>query len=94
MTKAAARWLACLQPLSRNGAGPRSKSSKPSSTLASRRDVRVARYSRLFNGISSVGPLMGLLGTVLGMIASFNAITSNSAMGKAELLAGGIGQAC
>lgn len=51
------------------------------------------RYLRLFNGISSVAPLMGLLGTVLGMIASFNAITSSSAMGKAELLAGGIGQA-
>lgn len=51
------------------------------------------RYLRLFNGISSVAPLMGLLGTVLGMIASFNAITGASAMGKAELLAGGIGQA-
>jgi biopolymer transport protein ExbB len=51
------------------------------------------RYLRLFNGISSVAPLMGLLGTVLGMITSFNAITSASAMGKAELLAGGIGQA-
>src|SRR5688500_10722815 len=49
------------------------------------------RYLRLFNGISSVAPLMGLLGTVLGMITSFNAITSASAMGKAELLAGGIG---
>ena len=36
---------------------------------------------------------MGLLGTVLGMISSFNAITSSGAMGRAELLAGGIGQA-
>jgi biopolymer transport protein ExbB len=51
------------------------------------------RYLRLFNGISSTAPLMGLLGTVLGMISSFNAITGSSAMGKAELLAGGIGQA-
>lgn len=51
------------------------------------------RYLRLFNGISSVTPLMGLLGTVLGMISAFNAITGANAMGKAELLAGGIGQA-
>jgi biopolymer transport protein ExbB len=51
------------------------------------------RYLRLFNGISSVAPLMGLLGTVTGMIAAFNAITGANAMGKAELLAGGIGQA-
>jgi biopolymer transport protein ExbB len=36
---------------------------------------------------------MGLLGTVLGMIAAFNAIVAGGAMGKAELLAGGIGQA-
>jgi biopolymer transport protein ExbB len=51
------------------------------------------RYLRLFNGISSVGPLMGLLGTVLGMITSFNAISSVNAVSKGELLAGGIGQA-
>jgi biopolymer transport protein ExbB len=50
-------------------------------------------YLRLFNGISSVSPLMGLLGTVMGMISSFNAIVSSNAMGRAELLAGGIGQA-
>jgi biopolymer transport protein ExbB len=51
------------------------------------------RYLRLFNGISSLSPLMGLLGTVLGMITAFNAIVTDQAMGKAELLAGGIGQA-
>jgi biopolymer transport protein ExbB len=51
------------------------------------------RYLRLFNGISSISPLLGLLGTVLGMIASFNAIVGSNAMGRAELLAGGIGQA-
>src|SRR4051812_18092604 len=47
------------------------------------------RYLRLFNGISSISPLLGLLGTVLGMIASFNAIVGSNAMGRAELLAGG-----
>ena len=51
------------------------------------------KYSRLFNGISTVCPLMGLLGTVLGMIESFNTIAASSAMGRPELLAGGIGQA-
>jgi biopolymer transport protein ExbB len=51
------------------------------------------RYLRLFNGISSVSPLMGLLGTVLGMISSFNAIVIGDSAAKASLLAGGIGQA-
>jgi biopolymer transport protein ExbB len=51
------------------------------------------KYLRLFNGISSIAPLLGLLGTVLGMISSFNAIVTSNAMGRAELLAGGIGEA-
>jgi biopolymer transport protein ExbB len=48
------------------------------------------RYLRMLNGISTVSPLLGLLGTVFGMIQSFNTIASADAMGKSELLAGGI----
>lgn len=33
-------------------------------------------YIRLFNGISTICPLLGLLGTVLGMISAFNAIAT------------------
>lgn len=51
------------------------------------------RYLRLFNGIATISPLLGLLGTVLGMIRAFNAIASADAMGKPELLANGISQA-
>ncbi len=51
------------------------------------------RYLRLFNGISTISPLLGLLGTVLGMIRAFNAIVNAGAMGRPELLAGGISQA-
>lgn len=51
------------------------------------------KYLRMFNGISQVAPLLGLLGTVMGMITSFNTIVAQNAMGKAELLAGGIGEA-
>ncbi|WP_231756534.1 MotA/TolQ/ExbB proton channel family protein [Lignipirellula cremea] len=51
------------------------------------------RYLRLLNGVSTISPLLGLLGTVLGMISAFNAIASADAMGRPELLAGGISQA-
>ncbi len=51
------------------------------------------RYLRLFNGVSTISPLLGLLGTVLGMIRAFNAIVTAGAMGRPELLAGGISQA-
>jgi biopolymer transport protein ExbB len=48
------------------------------------------RYLRVLNGVSTVSPLLGLLGTVWGMIQAFNVIASSPAMGRAELLAGGI----
>jgi biopolymer transport protein ExbB len=51
------------------------------------------RYLRIFYGVASVGPLLGLLGTVLGMIQTFNVIASHDALGRAELLAGGIAKA-
>lgn len=51
------------------------------------------RYLRLFNGIATISPLVGLLGTVVGMIRAFNVIASSDAMGRPDLLASGISQA-
>lgn len=51
------------------------------------------RYLRLLNGIATISPLLGLLGTVLGMIRAFNAIATADAMGRPEMLAAGISQA-
>lgn len=55
---------------------------------------QLRRGLRLMSGISQVAPLLGLLGTVLGMIVSFHGIAaSEGADGQRELLAGGIAQA-
>lgn len=54
---------------------------------------QLRKYLRLFNAISNLAPLLGLLGTVLGMIDSFNTIAEANAMGRPELLASGIGAA-
>jgi biopolymer transport protein ExbB len=51
------------------------------------------RYLRVFNGVSTISPLLGLLGTVFGMIRAFNDIAGSEAMGRPELLAGGISEA-
>jgi biopolymer transport protein ExbB len=51
------------------------------------------KYLRLFNGISTISPLLGLLGTVVGMIKAFNVIATSDAMGRPEMLASGISQA-
>ncbi|QDT49442.1 colicin uptake protein TolQ [Symmachiella dynata] len=51
------------------------------------------RHLRVLNGVATVAPLLGLLGTVVGMIMAFDQIAGGTAMGKAEQLAGGIGVA-
>ncbi len=51
------------------------------------------RYLRIFYGITTVGPLLGWMGTVLGMIQTFNAVAGGAALGRTEMLAGGIAKA-
>jgi biopolymer transport protein ExbB len=60
-----------------------------------RNSNQLRRYLRLINGIATVCPLLGLLGTVLGMIQAFDAIASvNPAVADPKLLiATGISQA-
>jgi len=50
------------------------------------------RFIGTLGMIASLSPLMGLLGTVLGMIRTFNAITT-SGVGNPTALAGGIAEA-
>ena len=47
-------------------------------------------HLRVLNGVATVTPLLGLLGTVLGMIQAFNDIATAGSMGKTEQLAVGI----
>jgi biopolymer transport protein ExbB len=51
------------------------------------------RYVRVFNAVATVTPLLGLLGTVFGMIRTFNAVAGQGAMGNPTLLASGISEA-
>jgi len=52
------------------------------------------KHLRVMNTVATVAPLMGLLGTVYGMILCFNELaTSTAVVGKTEELAKGIGMA-
>lgn len=51
------------------------------------------RFVRVFHAISNVAPLIGLLGTVLGMIESFEMMSSRESLGRPEMLASGISTA-
>lgn len=48
------------------------------------------KFLRVFHAISNIAPLLGLLGTVLGMIQAFETMASPESMGRPELLASGI----
>ncbi len=52
----------------------------------------LTRFLRVFHAISNVAPLIGLLGTVLGMIEAFETMSGGGAAGS-DLLASGISTA-
>ncbi|MCA9299685.1 MAG: MotA/TolQ/ExbB proton channel family protein [Phycisphaerales bacterium] len=55
---------------------------------------KLRKYLRVLAVIASITPLMGLVGTIFGMIKAFQTVaTSGEALGKAELLAEGIYEA-
>jgi len=61
---------------------------------AGAREVRLLRRNcRVLSGVAYISPLLGLLGTVLGMIKCFSQVSTGEALGKAERLAEGIYQA-
>jgi biopolymer transport protein ExbB len=52
------------------------------------------RYRRVFNGVATIGPMLGLLGTTLGMITTFHEISGKGAGGSNQLgLAQGVSEA-
>jgi len=51
---------------------------------------RLRRNIRVLNIVATVAPLLGLLGTIIGMIDAFNAVATRHGLGKPELLAHGI----
>ncbi|WP_435017119.1 MotA/TolQ/ExbB proton channel family protein [Tundrisphaera sp. TA3] len=57
---------------------------------AAREVADLKRNIRVLNGTATLAPLLGLLGTVIGMIQSFDAIGGRAGGAKGELLAQGI----
>lgn len=54
---------------------------------------RLYRKTEVLNVIGSIAPMLGLTGTVVGMISAFNTMFEQEGMASPEQLAGGIGQA-
>jgi len=60
--------------------------------VGERESVALQRYLGLLGTIANISPLLGLLGTVLGMIEAFNVIATEGA-GTPATLGGGISEA-
>jgi len=60
--------------------------------VGEREAVSLHRYLGLLGTIANISPLLGLLGTVLGMIKAFNIIASKG-VGSPAILGGGISEA-
>ncbi len=54
---------------------------------------RLYRRTEVLNVIGTIAPMLGLTGTVLGMIEAFNVIAAKEGMAQPQELAGGIGEA-
>ena len=54
---------------------------------------RLYRKTEVLGLIGGIAPMLGLLGTVLGMISAFNTIAMKGGMARPDELAGGIGEA-
>ena len=54
---------------------------------------KLYRRTEVLNVIAAIAPMLGLTGTVLGMIEAFTTIASHAGMARPQDLAGGIGQA-
>jgi biopolymer transport protein ExbB len=54
---------------------------------------QMTRRLRAFAVITTIAPLLGLLGTVIGIIQAFQVLSLQKGLGKPEMLAGGISQA-
>ncbi len=56
--------------------------------------LKLRKFLRTLTVVASVAPLLGLLGTIFGMIKAFSTVASSGeALGRTELLAGGIYEA-
>jgi len=55
--------------------------------------VEISKYSRLIQTIVAAAPLIGLLGTVIGMIETFDSLADAALFSQSGGIAGGISQA-
>ena len=85
-----ARRRGSLRWWSERGGSRASPSGRWSATTRRARCVELKRNLRILSAMSTLGPLLGLLGTVVGIIQSFDALGGRIGPARGEMLAHGI----
>lgn len=55
--------------------------------------IRLERLLPVLDTTTTISPLLGLLGTIVGMIGTFNAISAQQARGNSDAVLAGVGEA-
>ncbi len=63
------------------------------SSSMQRINPKITRFNSIFSTIISVSPLLGLLGTILGLIRSFSSLTIGTSSLNSDQVTGGISEA-
>jgi biopolymer transport protein ExbB len=82
-----------LAPALRRWNEPRIEIERAAEAAGGREIGVLTRRLRAFVVVTTISPLLGLLGTVIGIIQAFQVLSLTKGMGKPEMLAGGISQA-
>ncbi len=82
-----------VQPMFERWSEPRASLEQAVEEIGSREIRALVTSLRPLSVITAIAPLLGLLGTVVGIIIAFRDIALSDAMGKPEALATGIAQA-
>lgn len=82
-----------FQPVFERWSEPRATLERVVEETGSREVRSLVTSLRPLSVITAIAPLLGLLGTVIGIIIAFRDISQSNAMGKPEALANGIAQA-
>lgn len=79
--------------IARNPDGPLTQAHEIAQTEGAREASVLLQRILWLSDIATISPMLGLLGTVFGMIHSFNIMANDVASTRPMLLAGGVGQA-
>lgn len=84
---------ACLATVLRHRNRPVAVAERQVEEVGSDYFVRLERFLPFLDTVTTIAPLLGLLGTIVGMIGTFNAIAVQQARGNSDAVLSGVGEA-